>query len=325
MDSANRSVLINIKRQFMMDKVNAQSAPYLSRLLELQLEETPNQEKFLTRRFADLSSIEIREIEELAKNVCKLIEGDELRHVQDYDWICNLMLEEELHFRRRGKYRLSTFAEAYEEVYSQKEYMKHYMNGLLMTQLWWSNHSQSMDFYRTHFLAKNKPNYSHLEIGPGHGLLLYLAANDPKAGSVRGWEVSKASAEMTTEALTRLDVPRVPEMELKDFIKGATGQFDSVVFSEVLEHLEDPKDALIKLRTLLSSNGRIFINMPINSPAPDHLFTTDTPEDLEQLIIESGFSVSDRGFFPATNQTLESARKKKMTISCAFVATATNE
>ncbi len=104
-----------------------------------------------------------------------------------------------------------------------------------------------------------------------------------------------------------------------DLFKGPTGSFDSMVFSEVLEHMEDPRGSLEVLRGLLAPQGRLFVNMPINSPAPDHLFNADTPEDLEKFNVDAGFKVLDRGFFPATNQSLEAARKKKLTISCAYI------
>jgi hypothetical protein len=65
----------------------------------------------------------------------------------------------------------------------------------------------------------------------------------------------------------------------------------------------------------------LFINMPINSPAPDHLFNAETPEKLEEFIVQSRLRVVDRAFFPATNQTLENARRKNLTISCVFVLT----
>jgi len=60
--------------------------------------------------------------------------------------------------------------------------------------------------------------------------------------------------------------------------------------------------------------------MPVNSPAPDHLFNLDSPETLLQFIEDAGFKVFDHAFFPASNQSLKMARKKKMTISCAFIA-----
>ncbi len=294
--------------------------PDLATLLQAQLAVAPAHEKFFRRRFEAVGNEEAGYLDELAGHIARLIGGNSHRYVRDYAWLCDEQVNEELHFRRHGRYRLNTFEEAYRDVYSNKEYMTRYMNGLLMTQLWWSNHTKVMEFYRKSFLTSNPAGYSHLEIGPGHGLFLYFVAADPRAGDVRAWDISEASIAMTAKALRRLGLADLPALELKDLFEGPVGSFDSLVFSEVLEHMEKPAETLAVLRSLLAPEGRLFLNMPINSPAPDHLFNADSPEDLERFVVDAGFKIVDRAFFPATNQTLEAARRKKLTISCVFVA-----
>lgn len=294
--------------------------PLLKSLLEAQLAAAPAHGKFFRRRFEAVDSEEAGRLEDLAGHVAKLIGGNLQQYLRDYAWLCDEQVSEELHFRRYSRYRRSSFKEAYRDVYSDKEYMTRYMNGLLMTQLWWSNHTKVMEFYRRSFLTSNREGYSHLEIGPGHGLFLYFAAADPRAGKVSAWDISEASIAMTAKALRKLGLAELPALELQDLFKGASGSFDSLVFSEVLEHMEKPAEALAVLRSLLAPEGRLFLNMPINSPAPDHLFNADSPEELEQFVVDTGFKIVDRAFFPATNQTLEAARRKKLTISCVFIA-----
>ena len=232
-----------------------------------------------------------------------------------------MQIEEELFFRRNGRYRLSTFAEALEQVYANKPFMTRYMNGLLMTQMWWDNHSRVSKYYRDAFLAGNAKDYSHLEIGPGHGLFLYFAAIDPNAGAIESWDISEASAELTKEALMTLGAKSLPTLRLQDMFDNPQGRFDSIVFSEVLEHMEKPGEAVDVLRSLLTPQGRLFINMPINSPATDHLFNTETPEELVDFIAARGLNIVDATFFPGTNQSLQRARDKKLTINCAIIAT----
>ncbi len=294
--------------------------PTLARLVAEQVRLAPDHEKFFIKRFEAETPESLVRHEELAGHIAKLIAHDEMAFLGDYGWLCAEQLEEELYFRRHKKYRLSTFDEAYRLVYSNREYMTRYMNGLLMTQLWWKNHFDVIDYYRRVFLATNKPGYSHLEIGPGHGLFIYFAAADRKAGGVTGWDISESSINSTRDALKTLGLAEMPALELQDLFKGPKGVFDSVVFSEVLEHMEDPRAALDVLRTVLAPGGRLFLNMPINSPAPDHLFNLDSPEDLVRFVEDAGFIIENQGLFPATNQTLDMARRKKMTISCAFVA-----
>ena len=54
-------------------------------------------------------------------------------------------------------------------------------------------------------------------------------------------------------------------------------EYDSIVVSEVLEHMENPLAAL-SLKKLLRPGGYIYVNMPANSPCPDHLFLIREPE-----------------------------------------------
>lgn len=49
--------------------------------------------------------------------------------------------------------------------------MDAYVRGILMSQLFWSSHTQSMTFYTDVFLKSLAPGSRLLEIGPGHGLL----------------------------------------------------------------------------------------------------------------------------------------------------------
>src|SRR3712207_7808068 len=58
-----------------------------------------------------------------------------------------------------------------------------------------------------------------------------------------------------------------------------TTLFRSVI-SEVLEHLEQPGQALAFLRDCMTADGRIFINVPLNSPSPDHIYLLSSPEDV---------------------------------------------
>lgn len=296
-----------------------QAFPKAGALTRQLLEQSSDQKRFLTRRFSELTAPEARNLEEFAALVLALCEDDVPTHVADYLFQCDEQKREEMHFLRTGGYRLSTFAEAVEQVYSDDAYMTRYMNGQLMTQLWWSNHTKMLSFYREEFLAKNATGGSHLEIGPGHGLLLHLAIADGNLDRVTSWDVSAASIALTRHSLTTLGAPRMPDLHVVDMFDAPKQKFSSIVFSEVLEHLENPRQALDVLQDLLTDDGRLFVNVPINAPAPDHLFNQPTPSDMQAFIESAGFEVEDVRFFPATNYTLERAIKMKLTISCGFI------
>lgn len=306
----------------LFDTIDSATHPELFDILRRQLVLTPKHEPFLGRRFRAATADELGACETVAREIA-LLAGAELDTVlRDYDFICQAQVEEEYHFRRTGEYRLKTLQEAIDQVYSNGPYMASYMNGLLITQLYWSNHTACFRFYRDRYLPSLPNGYDFLEIGPGHGLLLHQAASDPRSGTITGWDLSETSIAQTRAALARLgSAAKVTLTEQSLFAPdGHRARFDGIVFSEVLEHMEEPDRALRQLHALLKPGGRLFVNVPINSPAPDHLYLLRSPEEAVAAVEGAGFTVDDSAFFPATNYTLEQARRRALTISVCVAA-----
>jgi 2-polyprenyl-3-methyl-5-hydroxy-6-metoxy-1,4-benzoquinol methylase len=294
----------------------------LSRVLATQLDVFPEHRDYLERRFADADLATLKFSDELARMI-ETICGSHLRTVcEDYRWLSGVILDEELFFRRNGKYRLSSFAEALETIYANRPYMTRYVNGILASQLWWANHTDTMRYFRDVFIAGAPADFSHLEVGPGHGLFLSLAASSPKCRSVEGWDVSDASLAGTKETLEKMgfDSSRIVLRKV-DIRDAPAAAFDSITFSEVLEHLEEPLSALQSLHRLLKPGGRIFVNAPVNSPAPDHIFLFRTPEEVVEMVTAAGFTVVETLFAPITGATLDRARRHNLTISAVVIAT----
>src|SRR3954469_13105279 len=92
--------------------IDATTYPDLRHLLDVQLRIWPEHEKFLAARFSDNQFAFANRIAGLVR----LAASDLDVFAADYRWLCERMGEEELFFRREGRYRLSTFAEANREV-----------------------------------------------------------------------------------------------------------------------------------------------------------------------------------------------------------------
>ncbi len=297
--------------------------PDLAELLSLQIAATPRHQDALNKRLATADAPHLAVANDMARWIT-ILAGERLDQcLLDYDWICNLVLKEELNFRRTGSYRLKTFAEAVAEVYSNDALMGHYMNGLMMTQVWWSNHTEASRFYINAFLKRFDKPFRHLEIGPGHGLLLYLAGAEPLCQTLEAWDVSSESIVQTRSAMKKLGGRDSVKLAVQDIFldppKNAV--YDSIVLAEVLEHLEHPRQALTQIRAILAPQGRLFINMPINSPAPDHLFLLESPEAVVAFVESCGFRIEQTLFAPQTNMTLEKARRTQSTITTVIIAT----
>lgn len=299
----------------------------LTLLLDRIRQRWPAHEKFVRKSFDSRPPAVMETSRRLADCILKLAGGDDAgldALVDDYRFLCEqIILPEEIHFRRNGTYRLSSFAEAEAECYADPAFMARYMNGLLLSDLMWVNHVNSVTTFIDDYLPRLPANASHLEIGPGHGIFLYFAAVSGRVATVTGWDVSPTSIAHTRNALASLGVPTPPDLRVQNMFDAApvsdADRFDSVTMSEVLEHLEDPLAALRAVHQVIRPGGLIFVNVPANSPAPDHIFLFENLEQARALVQESGFAIEQTAAFPMVGATLEQAERKKLVVSCVVV------
>jgi 2-polyprenyl-3-methyl-5-hydroxy-6-metoxy-1,4-benzoquinol methylase len=304
--------------------LNALRGPTSRRLVGSVLEGWPEHEPFLERSFQSRSLRELELTEHLAELVERLHPGDSEGLLRGYRWMCEMVREEELNFRRTGSYRYSSFEQVNQLVYQRLDCMTDYMNGLLLSSVLWSNHTASFCSYADTFLRENAKGYRHLEVGPGHGLLLFLAAMDPGCSSLTALDISAESLKQTQRGLAQLGVRTPAECLAADVAQPlALGQrFDSVVVSEVCEHLEAPRQALGNLRGVMVPGGRIFVNVPVNSPAIDHIYLLKAPEEVVDLVRSAGFEIEGVSSAPATGYTEARARKFGAAISVCVIGRA---
>jgi 2-polyprenyl-3-methyl-5-hydroxy-6-metoxy-1,4-benzoquinol methylase len=285
----------------------------------------PAHSAFVEKSFASRSPDLLLSTELWASRILRIVSstGQSLAaFCDDYQFLCGKVLEEEIHFRRTGRYRLSTFADAFREVYSDRAFMDRYMNFLLLSHVLWDNHARAMHDFETTYLAHLPKGARHLEIGPGHGLLLHCAAESSAISDLVGWDVSPASIDQTRRCMQALESPREAQLVLQDLFEApqSTARFDSVVLAEVLEHLEDPVRALKSVAQHMAPGAHLWVHVPVNSPAPDHLYLLKTHEEAVGLVAEGGFHVTRSAFHPMSGSTLEKARKHQLTISAVITA-----
>jgi 2-polyprenyl-3-methyl-5-hydroxy-6-metoxy-1,4-benzoquinol methylase len=303
--------------------------PSFAKLIAAVLSIWPEHDRYLETSVTGRDTELLSHSDRLSGMILRLatdIEGGLTTLANDYRFLCEqIVLPEEWHFRRHGKYRLTTFEEAFRTVYNDPVFMTRYMNGLLLSDVLWVNHCRGLQHYAQRFLRGLKPGSDFLEIGPGHGLLLYLACETPNIGHIYAWDVSQASLDMSRHSLQKLGASRMANFEKRNIFDPSimdpanAALFDAIVLSEVLEHLEDPEQAIRVLRHLCKPGGRVWINVPANSPAPDHLYLVKNPEQAEKLVRDVGFNVVDTAHYPMTGVSLDRAIRRALTITCIVV------
>lgn len=301
--------------------------PATRTLVDAIVADWPSHGAFLQKSFSARDGLVLDATEKLSRAIVKLaqdIAGGIPTLVSDYRYFCEeMVLPEELYFRRHGQYRNTTFAQADAECYANAAVYERNMNGLLLSDVVWANHAAGFAYFIDRYLPMIKPNARHLEVGPGHGLFLYFAAASGKLGHVEGWDVSPTSIAKTRHALDLLGIAQPVALTLQDVMAAAAPaedeRFDSIVISEVLEHLEEPEKALAGARQWLAPGGLIWINVPSNSPAPDHIYLFTGPDHLQSMMRDAGFEIVDSADFPMSGTKLERALRQQLTISCTAV------
>ncbi len=113
-------------------------------------------------------------------------------------------------------------------------------------------------------LAQVRPTDAVLEVGCESGRLL---SRVPRARRIAGADISRRALE---DAARRFAEQRRPvELFQVDALRGLPferGEFDVILCSEMLEHVEEPGVVLDHLRSLATPATRIVVSVPIEAP-----------------------------------------------------------
>jgi 2-polyprenyl-3-methyl-5-hydroxy-6-metoxy-1,4-benzoquinol methylase len=251
----------------------------------------------------------------LVKEYFKNLGLDSERVANDYLKMIKDMRNEGLYFFKYGKYRCDNQYIANQYVYSKPEVMTYYMNALLVSQVMWKHHFNIFMYFQSHLksLFKSNSKPSILDIGPGHGFFSYLVKKEfPNYEKIDIVDISETSLEMT-QKIIGFDDEKIRYIKKDIFDYEDSNKYDFIVLGEVLEHLDNPKEILIKLSKLLNPGGLLWITTPTNSPALDHVYLFKTKEEVLGLIKDSGLETVDSCNFFAEDMEEQLALKYKIT------------
>ena len=208
--------------------------------------------------------------------------------IKCYLKMINDMLFEQLKFRKSGKYSSSSFDEVNRKVYNNPEVMEYHILGLMISQFLWKQHFDILDFFVKGLKNHTKNVHNYLEIGGGHGLYVSEALSILQSSDFELLDISPSSIEIAKRFINNNNV-KYTCTDIFSFVPYQT--YDFVTLGEVLEHVEKPKELLDKIYSLLSHNGSLFISVPINSPAIDHIYLFNHEDEIRQMLVESGYII----------------------------------
>ena len=260
-------------------------------------------------------SAQLDELLSLVKTYFNNLGLNSERVASDYLKMIKDMRTEGLYFYKHGKYRCDNQHIANEYVYSKPEVMTYYMNALLVSQVMWKHHFNIFMYFQSHLktLFKGHSKLNILDIGPGHGFFSYLVKKEfPDYEKIDIVDISDTSLEMTKKIIG-FDGEKIKYTKKDIFDYDDSNKYDFIVLGEVLEHLDEPKQILIKLSKLLKPGGLLWITTPTNSPALDHVYLFKTKEEVLTLITDSGLETVDSCNYFAEDMDEQTALKYKIT------------
>ena len=136
-----------------------------------------------------------------------------------------------------------------------------------------------------------------LDVGCGEGRFLSLLKEyGDSAWELVGLDLDEQAGERCRKRGFRCEVSRIEDFSPPD-------KFDAIIMFQLIEHVDDPRAVIKKMRTLLNPGGFLILETPnpagldyklfkktywghYHFPRHWHLFT---PEKAERLVVESGF------------------------------------
>lgn len=295
---------------YFLDEVSDMSEIQSNHVNEYLRSMTNDEKDSLEQRIEYLHVVEKNSFREIAK--CYLM------------W-CTYFIEERKFFVTHDEqYRNHSYAEI-DSSYHDQHFMKNYMVGLSISAYLWNIQRKNLEFFKKYCEKDRHTGGKYLEVGPGHGEYLSIAMENTRFDRYVAIDISPSATEQTKrfldyyyrnspDLLSRLSV------ECQDFFSYEEREkFDSIVISQVIEHVENPADFLIKTRKLANEDALIYVSTAINSPFPDHIYHFHDSEEVRNLIKGAGMEIIDEFQSTSDGISLEKAIKKKYDIVIGFI------
>ncbi|MBU1627807.1 class I SAM-dependent methyltransferase, partial [bacterium] len=101
------------------------------------------------------------------------------------------------------------------------------------------------------------PSSNVLEIGCANGFM--SAKLKEKGCMVTGVELDHEFAEKAKKSCDKVIIGDIEDEKILGLLKG---EFQHLIFGDILEHLKDPMYVVFKLKSLLSNDGSIIVSLP---------------------------------------------------------------
>ncbi|MEK6809669.1 MAG: methyltransferase domain-containing protein [Nanoarchaeota archaeon] len=206
-----------------------------------------------------------------------------------------IVLQSEL--EKTGRYKYNNFEEVEKSILENKDIMPgRYLNGLLFSQAFWLNHYKFVEFFKERFCV-SKSGGSVLEVPIGTGLFLSEFMKKNEGWTFKGFDLSTFSVNFAVKYIS-INNDRSAEISKKNlFDIEENNKFDKIICGELMEHLDDPRKLLLKLKNLLKNDGEIFLTTVVWLAHIDHIYLFRSVDEIREMV-EPFFDIKEELILP---------------------------
>ena len=129
-------------------------------------------------------------------------------------------------------------------------------------------------------------------------------------------DISKQSLNLTKSIIQNQVKHNNLKFINKDFFKlNSSSKFDLIIMGEVIEHVKNPKNFLLKAKQMLAKKGKIFLSTCANCAQIDHLYHFKCINEIQNLIKLCKLRIESELISPSENIPKKKWKKKKIAIN----------
>ncbi len=305
---------------------------YFNQFVEPLYEKAPLQKKKLEKFFALQTTNFHKEANLFAEQYIGYLNSQQIPisyAIGAYLKMCNTMMKCQVGFIKTGKYPITESSDALENVYNNENEMQSYMIGLALSQFLWSSHYEIFSCFKNTLEKNSLEIKSYLEIGPGHGLFLIQAMQVLKlVENFVAVDISPTSIAITKSIIEYIFPAKSDKVVYHhiDMLKlDLNEKYDFISLGEVIEHVNFPGELLMKLKDLLTTNGKGFVSTCVDCPASDHVYHFKSVQEIRDLLISCGLTIIEERVCPVEDLPMDEIIKRKITINYCCIVQRTYE
>ena len=179
-------------------------------------------------------------------------------------------------------YKHSSFEEIKSSVYNNRLMNDYYLDGLAFSQYLWPNHYR-MNQFLINGIKQLAPLVNVLDVPCGPGIQSWLVRRHSSIQSITLCDLSFYSINYTRN-LHSYFCEAGYWNTFHSPIESCQGEYEFIINSELLEHLEDPVAMMEILDRLLSKGGTIYLTTAIFAAAIDHIYMFRNAQEVREIL-----------------------------------------